>query len=130
MSGLVAREGALRVSLETLSQTASVQLLRSVLTTYRTSDGDEELVELTRLCARLPLALRIAAERAATRPHMPLRDLITDLRDESGIWDALSADDEQGPEQTAVPPPGARLRAPSAEWRRRLSPRRCRRCGW
>jgi tetratricopeptide (TPR) repeat protein len=99
MSGLVAREGAHRVSLETLSQTASVQLLRAVLTAYRTSDDDEELAELARLCARLPLALRIVAERAAARPRMPLRDLITDLRDESGLWDALSAEDDQGPEQ-------------------------------
>ncbi|MFJ4409561.1 ATP-binding protein [Streptomyces sp. NPDC088910] len=100
MSGLVAREGAHRVSLETLSQTASVQLLRTVLAAYRTSDGDEELAELARLCARLPLALRIVAERAAARPRMPLRDLITDLRDESGLWDALSSENEQGPEQT------------------------------
>ncbi|WP_225846908.1 tetratricopeptide repeat protein [Streptomyces sp. HPF1205] len=100
MSGLVAREGAYRVSLETLSQSASVQLLRTVLAAYRTSDNDEELAELARLCARLPLALRIVAERAAARPRMPLRDLIADLRDESGLWDALSAEDEQNPEQT------------------------------
>lgn len=99
MSGLVAREGAHRVSLETLSQGASVQLLRSVLAAYRTSDNDAELAELARLCARLPLALRIVAERAAARPRMPLRDLIADLRDESGLWDALSAEDEQDPEQ-------------------------------
>jgi tetratricopeptide (TPR) repeat protein len=99
MSGLVAREGAYRVSLETLSETASVQLLRTVLAAYRSGDEEAELAELARLCARLPLALRIVAERAAARPRMPLRDLITDLRDESGLWDALSAD-EQGPDQT------------------------------
>ncbi|MFB7274065.1 tetratricopeptide repeat protein [Streptomyces sp. NPDC056244] len=100
MSGLVAREGAHRVSVETLSQAESVQLLRTVLAGYRPSDKDAELAELARLCAQLPLALRIVAERAAARPRMPLRDLIADLRDESGLWDALSAEDEHGPEET------------------------------
>lgn len=91
MSGLVAREGAYRVSVETLSLEESVRLLRTVTAGYRTGDDDAELVELARLCACLPLALRIAAERAAARPRMPLRDLITELRDESGLWEALSA---------------------------------------
>jgi tetratricopeptide (TPR) repeat protein len=90
MSSLVIREGAHRVSVETLSQAESVQLLRSVMAGYRTDD-DAELSELALLCARLPLALWIVAERAAARPHMPLRDLISELRDESGLWEALSA---------------------------------------
>ncbi|MDV7215692.1 ATP-binding protein [Streptomyces prunicolor] len=94
MSGLVVREGAHRVSVETLSQAESVQLLRTVFAGYRTGDDQEELAELARLCARLPLALRIVAERAAARPRMPLRDLIADLRDESGLWDALSVTGE------------------------------------
>lgn len=94
MSGLVVREGAHRVGVETLSQAESVQLLRTVFAGYRTGDDQEELAELARLCARLPLALRIVAERAAARPRMPLRDLIADLRDESGLWDALSVTGE------------------------------------
>jgi tetratricopeptide (TPR) repeat protein len=94
MSGLVAREGAHRVSVETLSQAESVQLLRTIIAGYRVDDDDAELAELARLCAHLPLALRIVAERAAARPHMPLRDLITELRDESGLWDVLSASGE------------------------------------
>ncbi|MFF7648250.1 tetratricopeptide repeat protein [Streptomyces sp. NPDC007983] len=62
---------------------------------YRSEDDAEKLAELARLCARLPLALRIAAERAACHPHMRLDELIADLRDESGLWDALSTGDEQ-----------------------------------
>lgn len=57
---------------------------------YRPQDDDDRLAELARLCAGLPLALRIAAERAASRPYMRLDDLIADLRDESALWDALS----------------------------------------
>ncbi|MBO8191923.1 tetratricopeptide repeat protein [Streptomyces oryzae] len=101
MSGLVAREGAYRVSVETLSEAESVRLLRSIIAGYRAEDDDAELAELARLCARLPLALRIVAERAAARPRMPLRDLITDLRDESGLWDALSATGEEAGEEGA-----------------------------
>ncbi|WP_077061738.1 tetratricopeptide repeat protein [Streptomyces sp. MP131-18] len=91
MSGLVAREGAHRVSVETLSQDESIRLMRTVMAAYRPDDDEAELAELARLCAGLPLALRIVAERAAGRPHMALRDLIAELRDQSGLWDALSA---------------------------------------
>ncbi|WP_433700814.1 ATP-binding protein [Nocardiopsis sp. CA-288880] len=94
MSGLVIREGAHRVSVETLSPAESVRLLRTVIAGHRADDDETELVEVALLCARLPLALRIVAERAAARPHMPLRDLITELRDESGIWDTLSVSGE------------------------------------
>jgi tetratricopeptide (TPR) repeat protein len=99
MSGLVAREGAHRVSVETLSPSESVRLLRTVLDGYRTGDTDTDLDELARLCAHLPLALRIVAERAAARPHMHVRDLIAELRDESGLWDALSAEFDGDSEQ-------------------------------
>jgi tetratricopeptide (TPR) repeat protein len=94
MSGLVARDGARRLTLDMLKEPEAVTLLRTVTADYREEDSAAELLELARLCARLPLALRIAAERAASRPHMPLSELITDLRDESGLWDALTADDD------------------------------------
>ncbi|WP_093484759.1 tetratricopeptide repeat protein [Streptomyces sp. 2333.5] len=99
LSGLVARDGARRLTLGTLGEAEAVALLRAVTADYRTGDDEEKLTELARLCARLPLALRIAAERAAARPRMRLDDLIRDLRDESALWDALSAgsagDDEE-----------------------------------
>jgi tetratricopeptide (TPR) repeat protein len=94
LSGLVARDGAYRVSLGLLPEREAVDLLRGVTAGYRPPDDLGELEELARLCARLPLALRIAAERAGSRPHMPLRDLIADLRDESALWDALTAGDD------------------------------------
>ncbi len=69
-------------------------LLRAVTAGYRPEDDAERLTELAHLCACLPLALRIAAERAATHPYLRLDDLITDLRDESALWDVLSTGDE------------------------------------
>lgn len=94
LSGLVARDGARRLQLDTLSDQDAVSLLRTITSRYRTEDRPEDLSELARLCARLPLALRIAAERASSRPLMRLSELIADLRDESALWDALTAEDD------------------------------------
>ncbi len=95
LSGLVVRNGARRVDLGVLTEDESAELLRELTATYRAADDQAELLELARLCARLPLALRIAAERAASRPLMSLADLISDLRDESSLWDALTAEDDE-----------------------------------
>ncbi|MFI7026820.1 ATP-binding protein [Micromonospora sp. NPDC049900] len=100
LSGLVSRDGGRRLSLRILSEDDAVTLLQDVTAGYRADDDPGEMAELARLCARLPLALRIAAERAASRPHMPLAELIQDLRDESALWDALTA--EEGDEADAV----------------------------
>jgi tetratricopeptide (TPR) repeat protein len=100
LSGLVVRDGARRLTLDTLSEPDAVSLLRTLTAGYRADEDDGKFAELARLCARLPLALRIAAERAASRPRMPLDDLIRDLRDESALWAALTADD--GEEADAV----------------------------
>ncbi|MFC8825858.1 ATP-binding protein [Streptomyces sp. NPDC057137] len=94
LSGLAVRDGAYRLTLGTLAEPEAVALLRTVTADHRVDDEDE-LVELARMCAHLPLALRIAAERAADRPYMRLEELIADLRDESALWDALSTGDEE-----------------------------------
>ena len=52
--------------------------LRAVTAGYRPGDDAERLAELARLCAHLPLALRIAADRAVTHPHLRLDDLIAE----------------------------------------------------
>ncbi|WP_242885362.1 ATP-binding protein [Actinomadura litoris] len=94
LSGLLIRDGAQRTTLETLDEAESVRLLIETTSDYRSGDDPADIAELARLCAHLPLALRIAAERAAARPAMPLSELIADLRDESSLWDALSTGDE------------------------------------
>ncbi|WP_026117999.1 ATP-binding protein [Nocardiopsis alkaliphila] len=95
LSGLVARDGARRLTVRTLEPAEAVELLEHVTERHRARDDPHEVAELARLCGELPLALRIAAERAAGRPHMPLGELIQDLRDESALWDALATDDEE-----------------------------------
>ncbi|GAA0651202.1 tetratricopeptide repeat protein [Kutzneria viridogrisea] len=95
LSGLVARDGARRLAVDVLSENQAVDLLSTVITSYRPHDSPDALRELAALCARLPLALRIAAERASSRPLMHLDELIADLRDESALWDALTAEDDE-----------------------------------
>lgn len=95
LSGLMARDGAQRISLDVLDDHAAVELLQTTTVGYRSSDDEGDIAELARLCARLPLALRIAAERAAARPYLPLDALISDLRNESSLWETLSTDDDE-----------------------------------
>jgi tetratricopeptide (TPR) repeat protein len=118
LSGLVAQQGALRLEVTTFPTTDAVALLRATTADYRDRDRRADLAELARLCAGLPLALRIAAERAAGWPSMPLGELIDDLRGESARWNVLTADAEEGSDAMrsvfewsyqALPGPAARL---------------------
>jgi tetratricopeptide (TPR) repeat protein len=118
LSGLAVREGASRLTLGRLPEPDAVTLVRMMTANHRHDDDTEKILELSRLCARLPLALRIAAERAASHPHMSLEELIADLRDESSLWDALSTGDDAETEAVhsvfawsyrALPPHASRL---------------------
>lgn len=95
LSGLAVRDGARRITLGMLSEQESAELITAATRGYRPSDDAAEIGELTRLCARLPLALRIAAERAATHPLLGLPELASQLRDESTLWNALSSPDQE-----------------------------------
>ena len=96
LTSLVAQHGALRVAVTTLSTTDAVALLRATTASYRARDRSADLTELARLCAGLPLALRIAAERAAGWAAMSLDELIDELRDETTRWNVLTVDAEEG----------------------------------
>ncbi|MEY9860089.1 tetratricopeptide (TPR) repeat protein [Catenulispora sp. GAS73] len=93
LSGLSARDGARRLTLGLLPVPDAVALVEQAVSGNRDHDSAADVGELVRLCARLPLALRIAAERAAARPLMPLPELLGDLRGESSRWTALSTED-------------------------------------
>jgi tetratricopeptide (TPR) repeat protein/DNA-binding XRE family transcriptional regulator len=78
LAGLVATDGARRLDLDVLPPADAVGLLRSLIGD-RVDDDPGAAAELAGLCARLPLALRIAAESAAARPQAALRDLVAEL---------------------------------------------------
>jgi tetratricopeptide (TPR) repeat protein len=94
LSGLAIRDGAQRIRLDVFQESHAVALLRQVTRTGGRRDTPADITELARLCARLPLALRVAAEHAVSRPAMGLAELIADLRDDSMLWDALSVGEE------------------------------------
>jgi DNA-binding SARP family transcriptional activator/Tfp pilus assembly protein PilF len=78
LAGLVAVDGARRLDLDVLALADAVDLLRSLIGP-RADDEPKAVMELGRLCGRLPLALRIAAELAAARPSAALSELVAEL---------------------------------------------------
>ena len=93
LAGLVAVDGARRLSLDLLPADDAVALLRELIGP-RVDAEPVAAATLADRCARLPLALRIAAEHAAAAPRAQLRDLVADLDDESGRLDRLTAGDD------------------------------------
>ncbi|MDW5328363.1 AfsR/SARP family transcriptional regulator [Plantactinospora sp. KLBMP9567] len=81
--------GARRVELGEMSEADSLALLRNSTDDRLASAGQPELSALVRLCARLPLALRIVGSLLASRPHWRLPDLVSRLADEQHRLDAL-----------------------------------------
>ncbi|WP_406127271.1 AfsR/SARP family transcriptional regulator [Streptomyces sp. NBC_00989] len=81
LAGLVAREGAQRLDLDLLPVDAARTLLRRLIGPR--AEAEAAAVDaLAAQCARLPLALRVAAELAAARPGTPLTDLVAELADQ------------------------------------------------
>jgi tetratricopeptide (TPR) repeat protein/transcriptional regulator with XRE-family HTH domain len=90
LPGLVARDGARRLDLDLMPADDAVSLLRALIGAR--VDADPAAAQaLAGLCARLPLALRVAAELAASHPDRPLADLVEELADEGGRLDRLDA---------------------------------------
>src|SRR5439155_2741643 len=98
LPGLVARDGARRIDLARLPARDALGLL-SRLVGARVAGEPEAAARLVAACARLPLALRVAAELAVSRPASPLADLVAELGDEQDRLDRLAAGTD---ERTAV----------------------------
>jgi len=92
MTGLVAAEGALPVTLDVLSDAEAREMLARRLGQDRAAAEPEAADEIISSCARLPLALGIAIGRAAARPKRSLAELAAELRDARGRLDVLEAD--------------------------------------
>jgi DNA-binding SARP family transcriptional activator/tetratricopeptide (TPR) repeat protein len=90
LAGLVARDGARRLDLGLLAPAEAAGLLRSLIG-ERADAEPEATVTLAGYCARLPLALRVAAERAAAAPDTSLADVTSELADQQERLDVLDA---------------------------------------
>ncbi|MET8143917.1 BTAD domain-containing putative transcriptional regulator [Sphaerisporangium sp. NPDC005288] len=115
LSGLVAGEGARSLTLEALSDAEAREFLALRLSPGRVSAEPAAVREITALCARLPIALAIAAARAATNPAFPLAAIAAELRAAHGSLDAFTGADgaDVGAvfswSYQALTPPAARL---------------------
>ncbi|MFD0202450.1 MULTISPECIES: AfsR/SARP family transcriptional regulator [Saccharothrix] len=93
LAGLVARYGAHRIDLDRLSSADAIALVRELLGT-RADAEPEAVTALVERCARLPLALRIAAEIVRSRPGRALGELAGELADRQDALDVLMGDDD------------------------------------
>lgn len=93
LASLVATENAVPITLDVLTDVEADQLLAGRIGARRLAAEPEAVRELTQTCARLPLALALAAARAALHPKLALAALITELRQESDRLSALTASD-------------------------------------
>ncbi|SES39682.1 NB-ARC domain-containing protein [Lentzea albida] len=91
LSGAVVQDGAVRITLRPMSSDEALDLMRSVLGTR--VDGDLAAARvIADRAGRLPLALRIAGERANLLPTVPLRKLADELTRRQPL-DVLTADE-------------------------------------
>lgn len=84
---------AVRIDLEVMSPAEAQDMLAAMIGPERVAAEPAEAARLVELCDRLPLALRIAAARPATRPHWSLRQLTSRLEDRRRRLDLLSPND-------------------------------------
>ncbi|MEO3790675.1 BTAD domain-containing putative transcriptional regulator [Nonomuraea sp. B10E15] len=93
LPALVAKEGAVSLPLDLPTSGEARELLARQLGDTRVAAEPDTVDELIARCGRLPLALAIAAARAAVRPGVPLAAIADDLREAPGVLDALDAGD-------------------------------------
>jgi DNA-binding SARP family transcriptional activator len=93
LAGLVAADGAHPLTLERPSMTEARQMLAQRLSPQRIQDEPEAVDDIIASCARLPLALAVAAARAALTPTFPLAELATQLREAANTLSSFYAAD-------------------------------------
>jgi DNA-binding SARP family transcriptional activator/transcriptional regulator with XRE-family HTH domain len=95
LAGLAVAEGAQLLTLDLLTMGEARRLLARRLGGQRAAAEPGAIDELVTLCARLPLALAIAAARAADRPGFPLTALAAELRGAHSRLDAVSTGEDR-----------------------------------
>jgi DNA-binding SARP family transcriptional activator/tetratricopeptide (TPR) repeat protein len=93
LAGLVALHGAHRLDVDLLPAPDSTTLLRTLIG-ERVRREPAAAAELAAQCGRLPLALRVAAELAASRPDSALAELTGELADRRRRLHVLEAGDD------------------------------------
>ena len=92
-SRMTALAGSRSVSLDVMPPDQAAELLAAIIGGDRTGAEPEAVAEIGKLCGYLPLALRIAGARLASRPAWNIAWFSARLRDESRRLDLLKAGD-------------------------------------
>lgn len=114
LDGLAA-EGARFVDMAPLPQSDAIALLTRSIGEARAEREQPDVAELASLCGRLPIALRVAGARLASRPQWQVARVVAELSDERVRLRKLSTNDEASVTATfdwsyrALPPRAARL---------------------
>ncbi len=93
LSGLIARDGARRLTLGTLLPQDALDLLTAIVGADRVDAEPEALGELAALCGYLPLALRIAAVSLVDNATRSIRAYVDQLREGDRISELVVDDD-------------------------------------
>jgi DNA-binding SARP family transcriptional activator/tetratricopeptide (TPR) repeat protein len=93
LTGVAVRDGAERLTVPELGEDEAVALLEALIGP-RAAQERATVRELAALCERLPLAIRIVGEHVASRPGVPLGDLVDELRQARRLLDAGAQDDD------------------------------------
>ena len=96
LDGLVALDGATRITLDVLPLADAVALVDAILGGGRVAAEPEATAELARICACLPLALRIAAARLHGFPRLRIADHVAELRKADLLTSLQLDEDPQG----------------------------------
>ncbi|HEX5404983.1 MAG TPA: tetratricopeptide repeat protein [Pseudonocardiaceae bacterium] len=93
--GLVANGSAHALALSPILPSEAAALLERTLGPERTAPDPGAVMRLAQRCGYLPLALRIAAERAAARTDMTMAELSAELANDDHRLDVLTAADDE-----------------------------------
>jgi DNA-binding SARP family transcriptional activator/tetratricopeptide (TPR) repeat protein len=93
LTGLIAAQGAHPLGLDLLTPDGARELMVRRVGAGRAGREPGAVDEIIASCARLPLALTIAAARAATSPRFPLAVFAADLREAADALDPFGGDD-------------------------------------
>ena len=120
LAGLVARDGAVGLALGVLPDREATALLVRVLGAGPVAAEPAAASELVRLCAGLPLALRIAAANLASRPALTVAGYLAQLRGADRLAALAVAGDEPAAVRAAFDLSYRRLAGPARRAFRRI----------
>ncbi len=102
LTGLVVEEGAYQLALDLLTASESYELLIRRLGVRRVEAERDAAQEIIASCVRLPLALTIAAVRAASRPTFSLAAIAAELRQSVAVLDPFDCGESAGGVRAAL----------------------------